>query len=324
MSEINFNKDTIKSFYDNRYNGVYMQDHKGLDIYRVKSLLNEIPNTVKMILDYGCGQGRWIKILSRAFPDGKISGTDVSSRAIELAVEKYPQYKFFPFDGETTPFADDSFDLIFSYHVLEHVCDIEKTIFDISRLLKKGGYLCTILPCGNKNSFEERITHLVQGGKEDSIDARERFFYEDPGHIRRMKSRELIELFSQNNVRLYKEFYAYQFWGAIEWISKSGYVLINKIFSNNKGVNLLAKMKLLFFRIIFIILAIPMRLYTADLLRQIKSNRNMAKKMLLLPLIPFKVIAIPFGKIIDLLSFLEWRFFKTRKNGSAQYLIFKK
>ena len=324
MVKLEVNKDIIKKFYDNRYQGIYMETHKGPESYRVKNVLSEIPDTVEAVLDYGCGQGGWIEILSNRFLNAKICGIDISDKAIELATKKFPQYNFFSFNGETAPFADNSFDLIFSYHVLEHVYDIQKTIFNISRLLKKSGYLCIIFPCGNKNSFEERITCLVRGGKEDSIDGRKRFFYEDSGHIRRMESREVIELFAQNNIRIYKEFYANQFWGAIEWMTKRGPVFINEFFNISRGINFLVKTKLFFLKVLFFIFSVPMKLYAVDLIPHIRFAKNMMKRIFLIMLMPLKILVIPTGKIMDLCSLLEWRFFKTRKSGSAQYLIFKK
>lgn len=324
MAKSEIKKDTIKEFYDKRYEGTYREEQKGLELYRVKYTLNEIPTSIKTILDYGCGQGGWIKVLSNKFPNAEICGIDISDKAVERAMIKFPQHDFLSFDGDTAPFEDNSFELIYSYHVLEHVYDIQKTIFDISRLLKKGGYLCIIFPCGNENSFEERITCLVQGGKEISTDGEKRFFYEDSGHIRRMKSEEVIESFAQHNIGICKELYASQFWGAIEWIGKSGPVFISEFFNNKRGVNTSAKIKLLLLKIIFLTLTNPVRLYKANLRKYIKSSRSMMRKMILAMLIPFKIIVIPFGLVIDFFSLLEWRFFKTQKNGSAQYLIFKK
>jgi len=324
MTRLEVKKNNIEQLYDKRYEGTYMEEHKGLELYKVKCILNEIPGSIKGILDYGCGQGGWVKLLLNKFTNAKIYGIDISDKAIELAAKRFPQHKFLSFNGKRGPFEDNSFDLIFSYHVLEHVYNIQKTVFDISRLLKKDGYLCIILPCGNENSFEERITRLVQGGKEDSIDDQKRFFYEDSGHIRRMRSVEVIELFAQNNIKVYREFYANQFWGAVEWISKSGSVFINELFNNKRGVNPSAKVKLLFLKMVFLTINIPMVLYTTNLVEQIKSNTSIIKKMTLVMLIPFKIIATSLARIIDFFSFLEWHFFKTRKSGSAQYLILKK
>ena len=324
MAKLGVDPDNIRTFYDDRYNNGYMREHKGIDPYRVKSVLREIPIDAKNVLDYGCGQGGWTETLSKKFPEADLCGIDISARAVELARKRYPGHRFFVFDGATTPFEENSFDFIYSYHVLEHVSDIERSVSNISRLLKKGGYLCIVLPCGNKGSFEEMVTRLIRDGKEPSIDGRERFFYEDIGHIRRLKSDELIELFARHGVKPYKEFYAYQFWGAVEWISKSGFDFVRDIFDHKKSVSLSAKARLLLLREIFMILAADMKLYTTKLLSHVRSDEKISRRMAAAALIPFKMLLVPFGYAIDLFSFMEWRFRRTARNGSAQYLIFKK
>jgi hypothetical protein len=165
---------------------------------------------------------------------------------------------------------------------------------------------------------------LVRNGKETSRDGGERFFYEDSGHLRRMKSGELIEAFSQYNITIHNEFYSNQFWGAIGWIGRTGPAFISDLFNSEKGVDTLAKTKLLLLKIVFLILTNPLRLYKFNLRHNIRSNRSALRKTILAMLIPFKIIASPFGLVIDLLSFLEWCFLKKQNNGSAQYLILKK
>lgn len=324
MTKLEVKKNSIKEFYDKRYEGKYLDNPKGLELYKVKCVLNEIPINSRHILDYGCGKGRWTDLLLYTFPNAKIHGIYISTNAIEHTRKNFPQHNFLAFDGEVAPFENDTFDLIFSYHVFEHVYDIKKTIADISRLLKKDGYLCIIFPCSNENSFEQRIVSLVQEGQEKSNDERKRFFYEDPGHYGRMKSEEVIKSFAHYNIGIYKEFYANQFWGAVDWIGKSGKVLIREIFNNGRGINLLAGLKLSFFRWVFYILTIFCMVSSFGVMKYIKSKRSMINKMALVILLPLKVTAILLWQIIELFSFLEWYFFKRQKNGSMQYLIFKK
>lgn len=69
--------------------------------------------------------------------------------AIELADSKYLPHTRFPtilYDGSAIPFADGSFDVIFSSNVLEHVPDVERFQQEIIRLLKPGGRIIQILP----------------------------------------------------------------------------------------------------------------------------------------------------------------------------------
>lgn len=48
--------------------------------------------------------------------------------------------------AEELPFADNSFDMVFSSHVLEHVPDVNKGILEINRVLKPGGINFCVVP----------------------------------------------------------------------------------------------------------------------------------------------------------------------------------
>lgn len=48
--------------------------------------------------------------------------------------------------AEALPFADESFDLVFSSHVLEHIPDRKKAVREINRVLKPGGFHICIVP----------------------------------------------------------------------------------------------------------------------------------------------------------------------------------
>jgi len=50
------------------------------------------------------------------------------------------------YDGRTIPFPDQSFDLIFSSNVLEHVPDLANVLREIARVVKRGGVIIHILP----------------------------------------------------------------------------------------------------------------------------------------------------------------------------------
>ena len=198
-------KESLKQHYDARYAGDYMDGdaystwaHEGLAQYRVRQTLEQVGNVPRRILDYGCGQGKWTPLLRSMYPDAEIVGIDISEAAIVKASQKFPVARFLVFDGEQTALDDSSFDLIFSFHVLEHVLDVAASIKDISRLLCPGGYACIIFPCGNKNSFEDRLVNEMQDGRRVSATGEPVFFFEvDDGHMRRMPSEQTIALFKQ-------------------------------------------------------------------------------------------------------------------------------
>jgi SAM-dependent methyltransferase len=95
-------------------------------------------------LEIGCGPGRLLKPLSRHF--GEIHGVDISDEMINLArtnlrgiPHAHPHHA--P-ESNLAAFADDSFDLVYSFAVFQHIPDRDVVFgyFDeVRRVLKDGG-----------------------------------------------------------------------------------------------------------------------------------------------------------------------------------------
>lgn len=314
----------LREFYDVRYDAAYMEDHEILEFHRVVDTLSNIPISPTTILDYGCGRGRWIPLLSRKFPEARITGVDISDKAITRAVRRFSQHRFQWLNGESAPFEDGSFDLVFSYHVLEHVSTVEPVVHDMSRLVRNGGYLCIICPCANEGSLEEKTTSSMRGGQELSADGRRRFFYEDAGHIRRLRSREIIDMFAGHGVTPYKELFGDQCLGSVRWMSRLGPNFIRQSFDVTRGTSTGSKARLILLQAICAPLSIPVKLYGVNLNRHLRTSKSTPAKILLAGMWSLKILATPFGALVDLLALLEWWTLKTKKNGAVQFLILKK
>lgn len=96
------------------------------------------------VLDNGCGVGMYIQPLSRF--GGWVAGVEfdypraVEARKVATAVTNAA--------GEYLPFPEDTFDLILSNEVIEHVADDQLAIHEIVRVLRPGGRL--VLFCPNR------------------------------------------------------------------------------------------------------------------------------------------------------------------------------
>lgn len=95
-------------------------------------------------LEIGCGPGRLMKPLARHF--GEIHGVDVSDEMIRLARERLrdiPHAHVHATEGAgLAQFADDSFDLVYSYAVFQHIPSREvvlEYLRETRRVLKPGG-----------------------------------------------------------------------------------------------------------------------------------------------------------------------------------------
>jgi SAM-dependent methyltransferase len=105
----------------------------------------------KLVLDAGCGMGRFAEIVQRY--GGEYVGMDYSfavdaaaANAAHLANAHFVQGNIFQL-----PFADNTFDLVFSLGVLHHTPDPRKAFASLPRVLKPGGRLSiTVYDAGNK------------------------------------------------------------------------------------------------------------------------------------------------------------------------------
>ena len=91
------------------------------------------------VLDAGCGMGRYLRVVGEA---GAIAvGMDLS-RAVEAArdqTREFPQVAVVQGDLLRLPFAEGSFDQIYSLGVLDHTPDPRLAFLGLTKLLKPGG-----------------------------------------------------------------------------------------------------------------------------------------------------------------------------------------
>jgi len=91
----------------------------------------------KKLLDIGCGPGIHLKTYLERGAKG--FGIDISSKMIELAKKHCPDAEFKVGSAYKLEFEDNSFDIITSSLVLDHLQDFEKAAKEIQRVLKPGG-----------------------------------------------------------------------------------------------------------------------------------------------------------------------------------------
>ena len=98
------------------------------------------------VLDLGCNTGYGTGILSRSAK--RVMGVDVSEKAIVSARNQYGHLgiEFQKIDGKTLPFDDETFDVVVSFQVIEHVVDYQDFIEEIKRVITPGGVIMFTTP----------------------------------------------------------------------------------------------------------------------------------------------------------------------------------
>jgi SAM-dependent methyltransferase len=97
------------------------------------------------VLDYGCGRGEFTQFIASL--GHRAVGLDISEKAVEYNRQDFPDIPFvLSSPGSPAPFADGSFDAIWSSEVIEHVYDVHWIFGDFSRLLRPGGRLIVTTP----------------------------------------------------------------------------------------------------------------------------------------------------------------------------------
>ena len=300
----------LREFYDERYTGEYLTIADDLEARRIATVLGRVQQLVNRLLDYGCGNGRWISLLTGVFPEAQLCGNDPSEVAIAQASERHPDDDFRVMKNDAAPFEDESFDLIFSYHVLEHVIDLEATVKDMARLVKPGGSIVAIFPCGNPGSFEEKTARKMIDGIENCDDRQRCFYFEDPSHRRRMTNEEIEAVFADVDCHCTHRFFANRFFGAIEWISKDHRDFVKTIFDPGKANGRVACLQIAAWQKVF------------AAIHHAKKAQNKAKKSSTFIAGIYKRFSLE--KAIDAAAWLEWRLLNQDNRGSAQYLVFRK
>lgn len=120
------------------------------------------------LLEVGCGMGT--DLLQFARGGARVTGVDLTPRSIEISRHHLKLYgqngEFALSDAENLPFADESFDAVYSNGVLHHTPDTAGAVRELHRVLKPGGLARVMLYHRNSwNYWFEIILHrgLLRG-----------------------------------------------------------------------------------------------------------------------------------------------------------------
>jgi ubiquinone/menaquinone biosynthesis C-methylase UbiE len=137
------------------------------------------------VLDAGCGNGKFIRAALSLRPDLKFKAIDISEVGgllpagvdfVRGSVENLPSY-----------YADDTFDAVMCFHVIEHLLEPIDLMQSLSRVMKKGAVLYMETP-----NWQRVLNPLSP----------QNYFWNDYTHKRIFSKNTIIRLFTDFNFEL--------------------------------------------------------------------------------------------------------------------------
>jgi len=99
------------------------------------------------VVDLGCGDGTFLKLLEKKFPSLKTFGADILPEVVEI--KKFLRAEIKIADLRNSGFPDNFFDIVFCLDTLEHFENLELPVREIKRVLKNDGLLVLSMPTEN-------------------------------------------------------------------------------------------------------------------------------------------------------------------------------
>jgi SAM-dependent methyltransferase len=123
-------------------------ENRAQDLFHVfpYHFVKQYCSTRPRVLDVGFGEGYGAAILTDSVND--YVGLDMSDDAVRHASSRYvfPNVRFERSDAATIPFDAGSFDLVVSFHVLEHVDEPGPYLAEMSRVCRPEGHIVIVTP----------------------------------------------------------------------------------------------------------------------------------------------------------------------------------
>jgi SAM-dependent methyltransferase len=136
---------------------------------KLHHLLRLVPfdtSQAKTVLEIGCGAG--VDLARFARGGALVTGVDLAQSAIDLARANFEQQglpaDLRVADGESLPFPDVSFDIVFAHGVVQYTANPQRLVDEARRVLKPGGL--AIFQVYNRVSWLNALSKVMKVGLE--------------------------------------------------------------------------------------------------------------------------------------------------------------
>ncbi len=101
--------------------------------------------SVLRYLEIGCGTGFVLAGVANAYPQARVTGSEIFSAGLPYALERLPSAELLQMDARHIPY-EDEFDMVGAFDVLEHIEEDEKVLGEIKRALHPAGGIVLTVP----------------------------------------------------------------------------------------------------------------------------------------------------------------------------------
>ena len=160
----------MRSFYSSSevYLGFLRRHDEGY-LRPYVELVDRFAGRGSLILDLGCGNGLSSAMLARR--GHRVVGVDISPLFLRDGLRwAGPGLTLLASDAEQLPFKDDSFDLVCSNELVEHLTDVERALSEMARVVRPGGRIIISAPnlCSPILPFLD-LMRIVRGEREKAV-----------------------------------------------------------------------------------------------------------------------------------------------------------
>jgi len=169
---------------------------RNLGEIRIDRALEALADTQGRLLLLGAGAGRYARALANARTDLTVVAGDLSRRAVHEARSYGGTPRYLAMDAQSLPFADETFDVVLFFDLIEHVPSPVTLLAECERVLKSGGVLHYFVP------LEDQPRTLYRALRSNRPIPIHRWKHKHVGHIQRFDEARIIALTNSSGLNL--------------------------------------------------------------------------------------------------------------------------
>jgi trans-aconitate methyltransferase len=159
-----------REYWNNRFASNWLDSHgPEQTTFFTELAVENIPKDMKSnyflgkmkFVDYGCAEGDGLQVWEKSFPSLSLTGFDFSKKSIELAKDKYPQFKFKVRDLISSATNFRKTDIVYCSNLLEHITNWEDAIEKLAQFARH--VLILQVPLQEEHLHPEHVNRFITG-----------------------------------------------------------------------------------------------------------------------------------------------------------------